>query len=234
MIRLRTFVSKTGALEISGDIFERILGKTHRQQLTAINSTITNVGKMIEGFVSPQREVVHRPSLRLPTMMAPLPMQNVVHITGFMPEEKAKMASCLRNCCVVYSAEFTENVTHVVSSKRVTMMGLRALISGRWLLSKEWILTGAQREGPYGTRRKNLLTGKRFFISEGFLTSNHGAEIANELVSYGSIRRVDSPHKADYALLGYMEPHPQCLVCHTVQSFLISLPFPNNMTDMTL
>eukprot|EP01127_Copromyxa_protea_P023198 TRINITY_DN8624_c0_g3_i1.p1 TRINITY_DN8624_c0_g3~~TRINITY_DN8624_c0_g3_i1.p1 ORF type:complete len:1511 (-),score=427.56 TRINITY_DN8624_c0_g3_i1:47-4435(-) len=156
------------------------------------------------------------------------PPGTVVAFTGFVPTSKkynlkmrAQLAKSVQNLGgnVEWGDTFHSTITHVIAPPDCrTMKTLIARLTGRWLVTPEWILQSAKSkkfldEGKYGSRiTVPTFQDKTVFISEDFRKENasnhfHEENFKTLIETLGKGRIVKSAFGADIVLIPALSAH---------------------------
>ncbi|BFU21685.1 BRCA1 domain containing protein [Entamoeba histolytica HM-1:IMSS-B] len=156
----------------------------------------------------------------------------IIHLSGISKETRESLSEEVMKKGFEISVNYSNKVTHVVVSSKLTMTSIKALIEGKWVVSKNWIINGMKKdEFKYGFQKFNLFKGKKVFATELFTRDQTGMEIWETLVRFGQIEVEQQPELADICLIGKKE-EVQGKHVFTKEEFLKSLPLPRTvLTD---
>ncbi|ELP88386.1 hypothetical protein EIN_228690, partial [Entamoeba invadens IP1] len=98
--------------------------------------------KEMSGIVE-ESEIEKGIDLRLsPIRVRPKSPKSVVLLSGLSPETKGKIQSEVQMRNKILAPKYSSAVTHVVVSSKLTMAAVQALVEGKWVVSKNWVLEG--------------------------------------------------------------------------------------------
>ena len=153
----------------------------------------------------------------------------IVFLSGLSRGTKELLTRKLQSKNVTIQNQYTHNVTHVVVSSKLTLTSFRALVEGKWVVNKNWVLNGIQNdEVKYGFKRMNLFTNKKVYFSDAFLSDPSANEIANVLIRYAQVIMASNPKQAHICLIGKDEVVSGQNV-YTKDTFLKHLPLPKSV-----
>jgi len=178
--------------------------------------------------------------------------QVVVAFTGFLPTGpydfimRKKLAKDIETMKgqVIWGDTFDSSITHVVAPTGCrTMKTLIACLTGRWLVTPDWILKSNSKnkfvkETQYGYKRNNyLFEGKKVFISNYFKTENeskhfHEQNFSTLIETLGRGEIIQNAFSADLILVSSHEKEKYRGQCLTWQEFFeVIQPMHQNSSE---
>jgi len=106
-------------------------------------------------------------------------------------------------------SSFSPEITHVIEGNSLSIKVLAAVVTGRWVVSPQWLVDSAAQgrflnESRYGTKSLNPIRDKKFFFDESFATNDKRKRTIADLIitRLGKGHIIEDSSSADFIIVG--------------------------------